>query len=166
MKKFLLALLFAGLLASSAEALPGFADLFTTDGLNTTPKTVFTDEQPFVYMKLEIPSGAFAVTSTGWNAPGGSAYFGAATEFSQSADRWDTAAGWDSIKEDGAWRVYANYFDSNGTNKVAYTEFTFVSAGSTVIPEPATLALLLGGLAPLAVSRRRSRSFVGPGRCA
>jgi hypothetical protein len=160
-KKILIALLLAGSLAGPAEALPGFLELFTTDGYNTNPKTVFTDEPPFVYMKLELPPGAFAVTGTGWNAPGGTAYFGTNMEFGQSVERWDTAADWESIKEAGTWKVYANYFDSTGVNRTAHTEFTFVP-GSTAIPEPATFILLLGGLVPLSVSRKRLKISSDP----
>lgn len=148
-KKFVLSAFFLLAFAGSSYALPGgFLNVYTTDGINTTPKSVFSNEQPYVYMEIDIPADASgAVTSTGWNAPDGSSFFGNIFQTGTATQRWDTV-NWNSVKQSGTWTVYTNYFDSKGNNQVESTEFT-------VTPEPATLALMAAGGIPLFYSRRK-----------
>jgi hypothetical protein len=98
-------------------------------------------------MKLAIPEDALAATISGWNDPDGLGYF-SDVEIGTAPERRASLSDWDSARKVGPWTVYANYFDSQGHNFIASTEFT-------VTPEPATVALLLMGGLPLFFKRGR-----------
>jgi len=133
----------------NALALTGFTDLFTTDSFgSTTPKDIFSlEETPYLYMSLEIPDGAIANTVSAWNAPDSLAYF-SSSALSTDTERWVTLSNWESVKKPGKWTINANYFDSFGNNAVASTDFN-------VVPEPATMSLLLMGGIPMLLRRKR-----------
>lgn len=132
----------------------GFLDLYTVNSSSSTAAqdTFDYSQTPYLYMKLEIPSGAIANTISAWNAPLGSAYFGSSS-LSNDVERWVSLANWNTVKEPGAWTVYANYFDSRANNVVGAANFT-------VTPEPATITLfLLGGL-PLFYRKLRKENKI------
>jgi hypothetical protein len=136
----------------NALAWPGFIDLFTTDSFgSTTPKSIFgPDETPYLYMNLEIPDGAVASTVSFWNDPDSLAYFGG-NSVSTDTQRWSALSNWEDAKKTGTWTINANYFDSFGNNDVASTDFK-------VVPEPATMSLLLMGGLPMLLRRKQGLS--------
>lgn len=130
----------------------GFVDLFPVNSpISTTPQYDFDQgETPYLYMKLSIPDGAIAATISGWNDPDGLGYF-SDVEVGTDTQRWAFLSNWNSVEKVGTWTIHANYFDSQGNNMVASTNFN-------VVPEPATMSLLLMGGIPLFFKRNQRAS--------
>ena len=127
----------------------GFVDLFPVNSpISTTPQYSFDQgETPYLYMNLSIPDGAIAATISGWNDPDGLGYF-SDVEISADTQRWASLSDWNSVEKTGPWTIHANYFDFFGNNSVASTDFH-------VVPEPATMSLLLLGGIPLFFKRKQ-----------
>ena len=127
----------------------GFVDLFPVNSpISTTPQHSFDQgETPYLYMKLSIPDGAIAATISGWNDPDNLGYF-SDVEVGTNTERWAFLSNWNSVEKVGPWTIHANYFDSKGNNIVA-------STGLNVVPEPATMGLLLMGGIPLFLNRKQ-----------
>lgn len=127
----------------------GFVELFPVNSsLGTTPQHDFDQgETPYLYMKLSIPDDAIAATISGWNDPDGLGYF-SDVEVGTDTERWAFLPNWNSVEKTGTWTIYADYFDSFGNNIVASTDLN-------VVPEPATMGLLLMGGIPLFFKRKQ-----------
>ena len=153
MKKFLLiSIMFFvmgfGTAVNNAHAV-GFVELFQVNSsISTTPQYSFDQgETPYLYMNLSIPDGASAATISAWNDPDGLGYF-SDVEINADTERWAFLSNWSSVEKVGAWTIHANYFDSKGNNIVASTDLN-------VVPEPATMSLLLMGGIPLLLKRKQ-----------
>ncbi len=153
MKKFLLiSIMFFvmcfGTAVNNAHAV-GFVELFPVNSpISTTPQHYFDQgETPYLYMKLSIPDSAIAATISGWNDPDGLGYF-SDLEVNANTERWAFLSNWSSVEKVGTWTIHANYFDSFGNNTVASTDLN-------VVPEPATMSLLLMGGIPLFFKRKQ-----------
>ena len=151
MKKFLSIMLFIMCFATTvnnAHAV-GFVELFPVNSpVSTTPQHYFDQgETPYLYMKLAIPDGASAATISAWNDPDSLGYF-SDVEVNADTQRWAFLSNWSSVEKVGSWTIHANYFDSKGNNIVASTDLN-------VVPEPATMSLLLMGGIPLLFKRKQ-----------
>ena len=153
MKKFLLiSIMFFvmcfGTAVNNAHAV-GFVELFPVNSsISTTPQYSFDQgETPYLYMNLSIPDGAIAATISGWNDPDNLGYF-SDFEVNANTERWAFLSNWSSVEKVGPWTIHANYFDSTGNNIVASTDLN-------VVPEPATMSLLLMGGIPLLFKRKQ-----------
>lgn len=133
----------------------GFLDLFPVNSsVSTTPQYSFNEgETPYIYMNLFIPDGAIASTVGGWNDPDGLGYY-SFNPVNADTERWASLSNWNSVEKVGHWTINANYFDSKGNNLVASTDLN-------VVPEPATMSMLLMGGIPLFFRKKRHLTSKG-----